>query len=78
MILRLYDLFQEDRRSEATASDVAFIIALVNLIGPLLYFFIAATTRAAWRPKAGFGAGDGSIAGILATWPALRRRGAAW
>ena len=41
MIYALYDLFQEDRRVRGDSKAMwAFIIALINLIGPLLYFFI--------------------------------------
>jgi ABC-2 type transport system ATP-binding protein len=70
----LYDLFQEDRRVRGDSKIMwAVIIAMINLIGPLIYFFVgrddsrgAATTEG--QPAA---APSESIARILATWPSL-------
>jgi ABC-2 type transport system ATP-binding protein len=70
----LYDLFQEDRRVRGDSKIMwAVIIAMVNLIGPLLYFFVgrddsrgAAVTDIPAAP-----APTESIARILATWPSL-------
>ena len=40
LVLGLYDLFQEDRRVRWFGKPVwACIIFLVNIVGPLLYFF---------------------------------------
>ena len=80
MLYALYDLFQEDRRVRGDSKAMwACIIFLVNLIGPLLYFFIGRddSRGAETRDETGHGAGGehvaaaDSITRILATWPAL-------
>jgi ABC-2 type transport system ATP-binding protein len=80
MLYALYDLFQEDRRVRGDSKAMwACIIFLVNLIGPLLYFFIGRddSRGAETRDETGHDAGTeraaaaDSIARILATWPAL-------
>jgi hypothetical protein len=80
MLYALYDLFQEDRRVRGDSKAMwACIIFLVNLIGPLLYFFIGRddSRGAETRDETGHDAGGeraapaDSIARILATWPAL-------
>ena len=79
MLYALYDLFQEDRRVRGDSKAMwAVIIFLVNLIGPLLYFFIGRDDSRGAEAEAGTSGGAGatkpaasSIALILATWPAL-------
>jgi len=73
MIYALYDLFQEDRRVRGDSKAMwAFIIALVNLIGPLLYFFVGRDDSRGMEAEGVAAApATDSIAGILATWPAL-------
>ena len=73
MIYALYDLFQEDRRVRGDSKAMwAFIIALINLIGPLLYFFIGRDdSRGVEAEGVAAAPATDSIAGILATWPAL-------
>ena len=39
MLFALYDLFQEDRRVKGDKIIWALVIAFVNIIGPLIYFF---------------------------------------
>ena len=80
MLYALYDLFQEDRRVRGDKIIWALVIAFVNLIGPLIYFFFARDdSRGVEVGVGGTGAagpgdrtGD-SIARILATWPALQQ-----
>jgi ABC-2 type transport system ATP-binding protein len=72
MLYSLYDLFQEDRRVIWDNKIVwALIIAFVNIIGPLIYFFVgrdesrgASTGETSPTPAE-------SIATILSTWPKL-------
>jgi ABC-2 type transport system ATP-binding protein len=80
MVYALYDLFQEDRRVRGESKIMwALIIAMVSLLGPLLYFFVGrddsrgieAEGAAATAPGAARGAADDSIAAILKTWPSL-------
>lgn len=41
LLVGLYDLFQEDRRVRWFSKPVwAAIIFLLNIVGPLLYFFV--------------------------------------
>ena len=90
MLYALYDLFQEDRRVRGDSKAMwAVIIFLVNLIGPLLYFFIGRDDSRGAETEGGSGAGGAggaggsgaakpvadSIARILATWPALAETG---
>ena len=86
MLYALYDLFQEDRRVRGDSKAMwACIIFLVNLIGPLLYFFIGRddSRGAETRDETVHGAGGehvaaaDSITRILATWPALPATGEA-
>jgi ABC-type glutathione transport system ATPase component len=73
MVYALYDLFQEDRRVTGNNKLVwAVVIVMVNLIGPVIYFFAGrddsrGVDKAATTPAAP----TESIARILATWPAL-------
>ena len=70
----LYDLFQEDRRVRGDSKVMwAVIIAMVNLIGPLLYFFVGRddSRGAATTEGQSAAAPSESIARILATWPSL-------
>ncbi|HEX7492188.1 MAG TPA: ATP-binding cassette domain-containing protein [Candidatus Limnocylindrales bacterium] len=70
----LYDLFQEDRRVRGDSKIMwAVIIAMVNLIGPLIYFFVGRddSRGAATTENQSAAAPSESIARILATWPSL-------
>ena len=41
LVLAIYDLFREDRRVRWFSKPVwACIIVLVNIVGPLVYFFV--------------------------------------
>ncbi|MGZ6315560.1 MAG: ATP-binding cassette domain-containing protein, partial [Candidatus Limnocylindrales bacterium] len=71
MLYALYDLFQADRRVKGDKIIWALVIAFVNIIGPLIYFFVGRDeSRGADTGEVGRGP-SGSIATILATWPAL-------
>ena len=60
MLFALYDLFQEDRRVRGDKIIWALVIAFVNVIGPLIYFFVGrddsrgvetgGVSAAPWRP----------------------------
>ncbi len=74
LLYALYDLFQEERRVRGDSKIMwALIIAFVNIIGPLIYFFVgrdesrgaesASGTRPTTRVE--------PIERILATWPKL-------
>jgi ABC-2 type transport system ATP-binding protein len=74
LLYALYDLFQEERRVRGDSKIMwALIIAFVNIIGPLVYFFVgrdesrgaesASGTRPTTRVE--------PIERILATWPKL-------
>jgi ABC-2 type transport system ATP-binding protein len=77
MLYALYDLFQEDRRVRGDKIIWALVIAFVNIIGPLIYFFVGRDeSRGAETGGAGATGGVSaapaeSIARILATWPRL-------
>ena len=74
MLYALYDLFQEDRRVRGDSKILwALIIVFVNVVGPLIYFFVGRDeSRGADTAEAGGGAAPAeSIARILATWPRL-------
>ena len=72
MLYGLYDLFQEDRRVRGDSKIMwALIIAFVNVIGPLLYFFVGRDDSRGSATGAVATAPTDSIARILATWPAL-------
>jgi len=78
MLYALYDLFQEDRRVRGDSKALwAFIVVLVNLIGPLLYFFFGRDDSRGAEVEGAAGSasqsekGSASIAAILSTWPAL-------
>jgi ABC-2 type transport system ATP-binding protein len=72
MLYALYDLFGEDRRVRGDSKIMwALIIAFVNVIGPLVYFFVGRDdSRGAATGNVPAAATD-SIARILATWPDL-------
>lgn len=41
LVLAIYDLFQEDRKVRWVSKPVwAIIIVFVNIVGPLVYFFV--------------------------------------
>jgi ABC-2 type transport system ATP-binding protein len=70
----LYDLFQEDRRVRGDSKIMwAVIIAMVSLIGPLLYFFVGRddSRGALVADDLAAPAPTESIARILSTWPSL-------
>ena len=74
MLYALYDLFQEDRRVRGDKIIWALVIAFVNIIGPLIYFFVGRdeSRGAETGGTGGVGAAPAeSIARILATWPRL-------
>jgi ABC-2 type transport system ATP-binding protein len=75
MLYALYDLFGEDRRVRGDSKIVwALVIALVNLFGPLLYFFVGRDDSRGAETGSEMGAAAAatdSIARILATWPTL-------
>ena len=72
MLYALYDLFGEDRRVRGDSKIMwALIIALVNLFGPLLYFFIGRDDSRGTATGSTAAAPDESIDRILATWPTL-------
>jgi ABC-2 type transport system ATP-binding protein len=73
MLYALYDLFQEDRRVRGDSKAMwAAIIFLVNVIGPLAYFFVGRDeSRGADAGGAAAPNATESIGRILATWPRL-------
>ncbi len=72
MLFALYDLFQEDRRVRGDSKAMwALIIFLVNVIGPLIYFFVG-RDESRGTETGGIGATPTEpISRILATWPRL-------
>ena len=72
MLFALYDLFQEDRRVRGDSKAMwALIIFLVNVIGPLIYFFVG-RDESRGTETGGVGATPTEpISRILATWPRL-------
>jgi len=77
MLFALYDLFQEDRRVKGDKIIWAIVIALVNIIGPLIYLFAGRDESRGAESAEGRSAtahGD-SITTILATWPRLDATG---
>ena len=74
MLYALYDLFQEDRRVRGDKIIWALVIAFVNIVGPLIYFFVGRDeSRGAETGGTGVVSATPaeSIARILATWPRL-------
>jgi ABC-2 type transport system ATP-binding protein len=71
MLFALYDLFQEDRRVRGDKIIWALVIAFVNVIGPLIYFFVGRDDSRGVETGGVSTAPSASIAGILATWPTL-------
>jgi ABC-2 type transport system ATP-binding protein len=71
MLFALYDLFQEDRRVRGDKIIWALVIAFVNVIGPLIYFFAGRDDSRGVETGGVSAAPSASIAGILATWPTL-------
>jgi len=72
MLYALYDLFQEDRRVRGDSKIMwALIIAFVNGLGPLIYFFVGRDDSRGAATSQLPAASTDSIARILATWPAL-------
>jgi len=72
MLYALYDLFQEDRRVRGDSKIVwALIIAFVNLLGPLCYFFVGRDDSRGAETGGVAGPATASIARILDTWPRL-------
>ncbi len=76
LLYALYDLFQEDRRVRGDSKIMwALIIAFVNLIGPLLYFFVGRdeSRGVEAEPLSGGAVSTpaSSIARILTSWPSL-------
>ena len=78
LLYALYDLFQEDRRVRGESKMLwALIIFFVNIIGPLIYFFVG-REESKGTETGGVGvAPSSSIATILATWPTLAATGEA-
>jgi ABC-2 type transport system ATP-binding protein len=71
MLYALYDLFQEDRRVKGDKIIWALVIAFVNIIGPLVYFFVGREESRGAETGGVSSAPSASIATILATWPTL-------
>jgi ABC-2 type transport system ATP-binding protein len=71
MLYALYDLFQEDRRVKGDKIIWALVIAFVNIIGPLIYFFVGREESRGAETGGVRSAPSASIAAILATWPTL-------
>jgi ABC-2 type transport system ATP-binding protein len=72
MVYALHDLFGEDRRVRGDSKIMwACIIFFVNLIGPLLYFFVGRDDSRGVDTGGETPAATESIGRILATWPAL-------
>src|ERR1035437_7319918 len=72
MFYALYDLFQEGRRVRGDSKIFwALIIAFVNLLGPLIYFFAGRDESRGAETGTVPAAPADSIARILATWPKL-------
>ena len=76
LLYAVYDLFQEDRRVRGDSKIVwALIIFFVNIIGPLLYFFVGRDESKGTETGGVGPSSSGSIATILASWPALSAGG---
>jgi ABC-2 type transport system ATP-binding protein len=76
LLYALYDLFQEDRRVRGESKIMwALIIFFVNIIGPLLYFFVGRDESKGSETGGVATGSSASIATILATWPALAATG---
>ena len=72
MLAALYDLFQEDRRVRGDSKIIwALVIGFVNIIGPLVYFFVGRDESRGAEAGGSSSAPTESIARILATWPKL-------
>jgi ABC-2 type transport system ATP-binding protein len=72
MLYALYDLFQEDRRVKGESKILwAVVIFFVNIIGPLIYFFVGRDESRGVESGSVAAAPTGAIATILATWPTL-------
>ena len=72
MLFALYDLFQEDRRVRGDSKAMwALIIFLVNVIGPLIYFFVGRDESRGTETGGSGAAPTEPISRILATWPKL-------
>ena len=71
MLFALYDLFQEDRRVKGDKIIWALVIAFVNIVGPLIYFFVGRDESRGSETGGVSSAPSASIATILATWPVL-------
>ncbi len=71
MLYALYDLFQEDRRVKGDKIIWALVIFFVNIIGPLIYFFVGRDESRGAETGGVGSAPSGSIATILSTWPTL-------
>jgi ABC-2 type transport system ATP-binding protein len=73
MLYALYDLFQEDRRVKGDKIIWALVIAFVNIIGPLIYFFVGRDESRGAESDTGVRrpASTEPIERILATWPKL-------
>jgi ABC-2 type transport system ATP-binding protein len=73
MLYALYDLFQEDRRVKGDKIIWALVIAFVNIIGPLIYFFVGRDESRGAESDTGVRRPTSTepIERILATWPKL-------
>jgi ABC-2 type transport system ATP-binding protein len=73
MLYALYDLFQEDRRVKGDKIIWALVIAFVNIIGPLIYFFVGRDESRGAESDIGVRRTTSTepIDRILATWPKL-------
>jgi ABC-2 type transport system ATP-binding protein len=72
LLLALYDLFQEDRQVRGDSKIVwALVIFFVNLVGPLLYFFVGRDeSRGAEAASVGT-ASPAALSSAAASWPRL-------
>ncbi len=78
MLYALYDLFQEDRRVRGDSKILwALVIAFVNLLGPLAYFFVGRDDSRGAEIEGPAAVPADSIARILATWPVLPEKAGA-
>jgi ABC-2 type transport system ATP-binding protein len=74
MLYALYDLFQEDRHVRGDSKIMwALIIFFVNMLGPLIYFFVGRDDSRGVDTGGETPAAVESIGRILATWPALAK-----
>ena len=66
------DLLREDRRVRGGSKAVwAIVIFFVNIVGPLLYFFLGRDESGGVEPQMPPPAPRGANAQLLATWPAM-------